>query len=1405
MPRKQQKSGISEELESLSLKLIESEKKFKAYCAEVAAQNEEYKTINEKYSVANEALIEKNSTIIKILNELRWNEVKFRQMFSSSPAGIFYYDNNLVISELNAAFSETLSAPYHALKGLDMNTINDKRVLPCIKAALKGEIGSYTGFYKSTLSGKEVFIKLTTHPLYSREDSNKIIGGTGLTQDLTDWKIAQEKLEENQENLRLTLQSIGECVVVTDLDSNIVNLNRVAEQLLDCKAKNVLGKPLNDVFSIVSSKTKKTMPALLEKAFSGKTISMLENAELHTPKNKVYQISLTVSPISKADGKNFGAIMIFQDITERTKILQKHFESETKFKSLFENSPTGIALIDVEGNIKEVNNVILALLGSPSAEATKGINVLTFEPLVSVGFSEEFKKCVEAKKNVTKLAYYVTKWKKGIYVQYTLSPISENDGIISGVILNIINVTAQKEAEEKEKKYYRDLELITKSSIEMLELPLNIDPLKFIGERLKSIIGDNTVIINKYCEKTKTSSTEYVFCIESRKEKFNALFNKEIDKLRFNNTPQKVHNYNFIKKLVEIDPIEFFVNACFFPEKESSKIIEIQKVNKVYFMGICPDNKLLANLIIITYNNEIIENKKVIETFINQTSLVLQRRIALKNLSDAEQLYNNTLNSISEFIHVTDNNLNVIFANAALKNIYINLGLNSNIEGLSIKEASPFLNEVALEKYNKVIENKSPVFSEETTFINGRMFHTETILTPVIENDEITRIITSVRDVTEGKKAELELIRSKEKIEESENRLQLISGLTSDYIFQLDITENGGARITYLSENFYTVTGRTFEEANPENWRNYFHPDDVENAFTLLKLVVSTGSTQETECRTFLKDGRLRWVSILAKAKLNEENSKVIAIVGSVKDITERKKAEEALVKSENHLRNILELSNISMAIINFNGIIEFINQQAVKTFGYLHEDIPNMDCWWNLAYPEESYRKQTIELFMGLVNKAVVDKCEIERREYYPTCKDGTVKTMIIFGVIVEDKIFVMFEDITERKIAEEQIKEALKKAEESDKLKSAFLANMSHELRTPINGIIGFSNLLLKPDNTVEKKEKYVSQINASTAMLLRLIEDIIDIAKIESGSITIEKSPCKLSDILNELYLHYKQELKARGKEDIKLVYNKFSNINLTIITDPFRLRQVLLNLLSNAVKFTNSGEIEYGFTLDNKEILFYVKDTGIGIKQEHLTQIFERFAQLELSLSRKFGGTGLGLTISKNIIEFLGGTIWVESEWEKGSTFYFKIPADIIPASNEIVENAIFNANQFKWNKFTILVAEDDDLNFMFIEEMLLDTEVKLIRAKNGLEAIDLVKINPEISLVLMDIQMPFMDGYQSTKLILSIRPDLPIIAQTAFALASEKEMSFKAGCIDYISKPLDVEELHIKIKKYLPFN
>ncbi len=1135
------------ENEDLNSKLIESENKFKKFCAEVATQNEEYKTINEKYLKANEELSEKNSTIIRIMNELRWNEAKSRQMFSSSPVGIMYYDTNLIINELNFAFSEILSAPYNLLKGFDLNSINDKKVLPSIKEAIAGKNGHYEGFYKSTISGKEVYVNMTTHPLFSRENSTLIIGGVILAQDLTKWKITQEKLEEKEENIRLTLESIGDGVIVTNNNVEITNINSNALNILNLKKEETIGKPASNIFYIFNTVLQKKLTNQIKTAIQeNRSISINENIELHTTNGIIFNSSFNISPIKKNNSEEIiGAIMVFKDITKQIKAYKKIIESENKFKSLFENSPIGIALIDTNGNIKELNNVIVSMLGSPSTEATKSINVLKFPPLVKLGFTDDFNNCINSLTIVTKIVHYVSAWQKGIYAQYTLSPIYESDGIISSVILNLIDITAQKIAEEKEKKYLHDIELLTKSATEMLELDSNIDPLFFIGEKIKSIIGDNTVIINKYDNNTQTSSIKHVFCNENRKNNFNKLLNLSLDQLKIKKSPN-IHNLNFTKKLVELNPLDFFVNTCHFPEKESKKIIESNNLNKAYFMGISPENNLIANIIIFTYFNESIENKEVIETFVNQTSLVIQKQIALLNLKDA-------------------------------------------------------------------------------------------------------------------------------------------------------------------------------------------------------------------------------------KAKIEE---------------------------SENHLRNILDLSNLSMAIVNFDGTIEFINKHAIKTFGYSHEEIHNMESWWNLAYPDENYRKQTIDKFMGFVNKAIIDNCEIERFEYYPTCKDGTVKTMIIFGVIVDGKIFVMFDDITDRKKAELELIIAKEKAEESDKLKSAFLANMSHELRTPINGIIGFSNLLQKTDVNSEKKNNYVSQINASSALLLRLIDDIIDVAKIESGKLTIEKSPCNINSLMNGLYLQYKQELKALNKNCIELIYNENNNLNVNIVTDYLRLKQVLLNLLTNAVKFTNNGKIEFGYSIKNNELNCYVKDTGIGIKPENISKIFERFTQLELSISKKFGGTGLGLTISKNIVELLGGKIRVESVWEKGSTFFIKIPIEIVEYCDNNIANEYSQKNTFDLSKYTLLVAEDDDINFMFIEEMLSELKINLVRANNGLEAFEIVKTNSKIDIVLMDIQMPLMDGYESTKLILEIKPKLPIIAQTAYAVNAEKEKSLKIGCVDYISKPIELEELLLKIKKYL---
>jgi signal transduction histidine kinase/CheY-like chemotaxis protein len=375
---------------------------------------------------------------------------------------------------------------------------------------------------------------------------------------------------------------------------------------------------------------------------------------------------------------------------------------------------------------------------------------------------------------------------------------------------------------------------------------------------------------------------------------------------------------------------------------------------------------------------------------------------------------------------------------------------------------------------------------------------------------------------------------------------------------------------------------------------------------------------------------------------------------------------------------------------------------------------------------------------------------------------------------------------------------------AEESDKLKSAFLANMSHELRTPMNAIIAFSNFLRDPDLPPKKHSEYLNHITAAGDSLLHLIDDIIDIAKLEAKQLKITIGPANISRMLRELKKVF-QKLKSKNNYDADLILSIDCTVDYIINTDILRVKQIISNLIENAFKYTPQGVIEFGVTRIPDGLLFFVRDTGIGISKEKQQRIFDRFQQIDSELNRKYGGTGLGLAISKNLTELLGGRIWLESEPEKGSTFFVHIPSPDIrtveitsEASNASV---LIQENSYNWESKTILVAEDEELNFKVLDSCLSRTKVRVLRAEDGEQAVELCR-KEKVDLVLMDIQMPVMDGYIATQIIKKMNKNMPVIAQTSFAMANEKEKCLNAGCDDYITKPLDLEKLLSTINRMI---
>jgi PAS domain S-box-containing protein len=387
---------------------------------------------------------------------------------------------------------------------------------------------------------------------------------------------------------------------------------------------------------------------------------------------------------------------------------------------------------------------------------------------------------------------------------------------------------------------------------------------------------------------------------------------------------------------------------------------------------------------------------------------------------------------------------------------------------------------------------------------------------------------------------------------------------------------------------------------------------------------------------------------------------------------------------------------------------------------------------------------------------------------------------------------------------IVNEELRRAKGKAEESDRLKTIFLANMSHEIRTPMNGILGFASLLYNENLSHEKKTRFLDIINSNTKQLLTIITDIIDFSRIEAGQLEIYPRKCNINGILDQLKTFFEHEMNPEQIKNINLLlYKELSDFECNLVTDEIRVRQVFINLISNAFKFTSEGSIEFGYRIKNKhKVVFYVKDTGIGISPEKLDVVFRRFRQEDESTTRNYGGTGLGLAISKGIVELLGGEITVESVKGKGSVFTFTIPYR--KEKNQVINDHLENDEEIRydWSQKTVLIVEDVELGFQYLNELLEETGIRILHVTNGLDSIKACETNPEIDIVLMDIQLPDINGQEATKKIKSFREKLPIIAQTAYALSGDRQLIMKCGCDGYISKPINRIELFKIMEEFL---
>ena len=509
------------------------------------------------------------------------------------------------------------------------------------------------------------------------------------------------------------------------------------------------------------------------------------------------------------------------------------------------------------------------------------------------------------------------------------------------------------------------------------------------------------------------------------------------------------------------------------------------------------------------------------------------------------------------------------------------------------------------------------------------------------------------------------------------------------------------------------------------------------------------------------------------------------------------KQRDRALKNSEDNQQRYRDLSDLlplSVYETDKLGNLTYVNKAWYKTFGYTEKDF--------------SEGINLIEIINTNHKGGLLGYSKVENNDYIALRKDGSKFHVTVYSDIIKKGIRVtgrrgIIIDATLKNNYIESLKDKTKKAIKSDKYKSSFLANMSHEIRTPMNSIIGFSNMLSSREVPEELKKNFIGHIQSSSEMLLNLVDDIIDIAKIEAGQLKIKKEDCSPKTIISDLIENFNVYKERIEKQHIEL-NTSLPEGDIKFRTDGFRLKQILTNLVSNAIKFTEKGSVEIGLNVKNTRMLeFYVQDTGIGMSTEEIQTVFERFKRTKMSEDKNISGTGLGLAISKNLVEMLGGSMWVSSHPGNGTKFSFEIPYLRINTKISGETNKKSDPKNYNWEGAAILVAEDDEKGYAYLKHLLEITGAKIIRAKNGVEALNALSFNTKIDLVLMDIQMPKMNGLQATRRIKEKFPNLPVIVQTAFAMEEERLKCRHAGCDDIISKPINPDHLLEKIAQFIP--
>lgn len=1331
--------------------------------------------------------------VSKDVTDLKFSEEKYQKVVQTSPniIGISDMETGTYI-EVNQAFYDILGFTQDEVIGKqakDVVKFGDEFRLPLInKLKEKGYIKNEEAIiYDKNL--KPIYVNLSAIIVDIHSKKYNLTIATDITHYKEQERIINEYSTElkNKNNLFTNiLNTIPDLVWLKDCEGKYLDCNKKFQELMGSRYDEIIGHSDYEFFDAdLANFFRENDMEAIKLGHSRTNEELLTFGDGHQELTETYN-----TPMYNPNGELIGVLGIGHDITQRKANIEELNQSQNILKLFIENVPTAIAMFDSEMRYITTSRRYLSDYGITTQEIIGKSHYEIF-PEIDDRWKKIHQECLGGESKGCLEDKFERADGKIDWVRWEIKPWHKSNNEIGGIILFSEVITELHEANDRIVEQYKNYETLF-NNIQDTYYEADTD-----GKLVNISPSAHALSRGQYTREDLLGTSIEAF-YESQEVR--AVFFDSLKRLG------KVTDYEI--KLRNKD-------GSLIPVSLSAKLVFDQNGIPVKIIGSMRD--------------------------------VSERRQALDELAESDNKNKALLKAIPDLMFIIDNEYTFIDYNTP-SNSHRLYSQPEYFIGKTVDIIMPpEVAELTKRNINEVLKDGIETYDTYSLDIQGYTGFFEARFVKLNDN----QVLTVVRDITDKHRSEnelkfqsdlrlhlmeisanyinLPLEKFEEAINESLKKLGEFVGADRSYIFDYhfdrDICTNTYEWCRQGIEPQIDALQEVPLSEIPTWWHNHqlgntMFVDDVQKIedpglkaileMQDIKSLITVPLMSNNKCIGFVGFDSVQDYHIYS------ENEKQLLKVFSemlvnfkVKNEKEREliAAKEMAELSENRLHEAQQLAklgnwelDVEKGMFTFTDNFYSLFRTNVQEMGgyelslekharlFVHPDDFELVGRENqLAIITEDpnysrYLEHRIKYFDGETGYISV---------HFHIVKDKNGKTVKTFGVN---------QDITDRKRIEKELIGAKEKAEESNRLKSAFLANMSHEIRTPMNGILGFIGLLKDMDLKNNEKIHFIDLINKSGQRLMDTINDIIEISKIEANQVGIQYSDINI----NELLAFHLQFFRPQAEEKrLKLVVNKAEckENNLIIKTDKTKLDGILTNLIKNAIKFTNEGRIEIKCKIEPKMIHFEVKDTGMGIPGDRLEAIFDRFVQADVNYSRPYEGSGLGLSIVKAYLDLLGGKIWVNSVVGGGSTFGFSIP-NIKIYKEEKREEIEVMTSELKPNSLKVLVAEDDFTSFMYLENVLKRHKHIVVRAQNGLEAIKLTKEHSDFDVILMDLKMPELDGIEATKTIREFNKEIVIIAQTAFALSGDKEVAMEAGCDDYISKPIDKDQLIRVISKHV---